>query len=180
LSTKLAAWAFEVKEHDDCLRAEDAHTQKIIDSSNAAWATHHGEKKDLLSWLTKPPLTGNRSSTTSTMGKTSNTGWKYLPALTPCEQTLLSNHASCTCCRLFNAGHTGDTCPMKANNIWPDPATYMTLTALPAAAAITGTDEDNETDSYVPPPVEVPFTIPHLYTSISITSPLITEFPITV
>jgi hypothetical protein len=36
LATDLAAWAFEVKECDDCMQAEDAHTQKLIDASNTA------------------------------------------------------------------------------------------------------------------------------------------------
>lgn len=34
--TNLAAWAFEVKEHDDRMRGEDARTQKLIDASTAA------------------------------------------------------------------------------------------------------------------------------------------------
>jgi hypothetical protein len=49
LATDLAAWAFEVKEHDDQMLAEDAHTQKLIDASNTVRAARWGEKKDLLS-----------------------------------------------------------------------------------------------------------------------------------
>ena len=69
---------------------------------------------------------------------------------------------------------------MITTNSWPDPTTYVMLTALLVAAGAQGHDEDNETNSYVPPVTEVPFTIPHLYTSLSITSPLITRFPITI
>jgi hypothetical protein len=49
LATDLAAWAYEVKERDDRMRAEDAPTQKLIDTSNTACAARRGEKKDLLS-----------------------------------------------------------------------------------------------------------------------------------
>jgi hypothetical protein len=31
LATNLAPWAIKVKEHDDCMWAKDAHTQKLID-----------------------------------------------------------------------------------------------------------------------------------------------------
>ena len=40
------------------------------------------------------------------------------------------------------------------------------------------TEEDNKTNSYVPPPVDVPFSVPHLYPTLYATGPLITEFPI--
>jgi hypothetical protein len=69
---------------------------------------------------------------------------------------------------------------MTAADTWPDAATYVMLTAPPVAAATQGLDEDNETDLYLPPTPEVPFTVPHLYTSLSVTSPLITGFPVTV
>ena len=49
LATDLTAWTFKVKEQDDCIRAEDAHTQKLIDASTAAHAVCQGKKKDLLS-----------------------------------------------------------------------------------------------------------------------------------
>jgi hypothetical protein len=39
---------------------------------------------------------------------------------------------------------------------------------------------DNETDSYIPPTTEVPFTVPHLHAPLSITGPLITGFPLPV
>jgi hypothetical protein len=66
---------------------------------------------------------------------------------------------------------------MVATNSWPNPDTYVMLTA-PVAAAAQDYAEDNETDSYVPPAVELPFTVPHLYAPLSLTGPLITEFPI--
>jgi hypothetical protein len=50
---------------------------------------------------------------------------------------------------------------MVATNSWPNPDTYVTLTA-PVAAATQDYAEDNETDSYVPPAVKLPFTVPHL------------------
>ena len=67
---------------------------------------------------------------------------------------------------------------MKDTNTWPDPAMYVTLTAPTAAAAMGGQEMDNETDSSVPPPVDVPFTVNQLYTTLYATGPLITEFPI--
>ena len=67
---------------------------------------------------------------------------------------------------------------MKDMNTWPDPATYVTLMALTAAVAMGGQEMDNETDLYVPPPVDVPFTVNQLYMTLYATGPLITEFPI--
>ena len=69
LATDLAAWAFEVKEQDDHMQAEDAHTQKLIPTSMAAHAVCCSEKKDLLSRLTYPPS----SSSTPSMGKSKMT-----------------------------------------------------------------------------------------------------------
>src|ERR1700723_3517056 len=60
MATDLAAWAFEVKEWDDRMRAEDAHTQKLIDASTAAHAVSRSKKKDLLLRLTDP-LSDNTS-----------------------------------------------------------------------------------------------------------------------
>ena len=50
----LEGWSTEVKERDDRVRAENAHTQHLIDASNAARAAKRGEQKDLLSRLTDP------------------------------------------------------------------------------------------------------------------------------
>ena len=49
LATKLSAWALKVKEHDGRMCVEDAHTQKLINSSALARAMGRTEKKDLLS-----------------------------------------------------------------------------------------------------------------------------------
>jgi hypothetical protein len=49
LATNLATWAFEVKECDDHMQAEDACTQKLIDTSMATHVVRCSEKKDLLS-----------------------------------------------------------------------------------------------------------------------------------
>ena len=77
---------------------------------------------------------------------------------------------------------------MNKTNSWPDPATYVTLKA-PAGLRIAttmaptvdkGEEEDNETDTYVPPPPNIPFTVNHLYATLNATGPLITEFPIPV
>src|SRR6202789_3380423 len=43
-----------------------------------------------------------------------------------------------------------------------------------------GGEEDNETDTYIPPPPNIPFTVNHLYATLNATGPLITEFPIPV
>jgi hypothetical protein len=66
---------------------------------------------------------------------------------------------------------------MKANNTWPNAETYVTLMA-PATSAMTEENEDNKTNLYVPPPVDVPFSVSHLYPTLYATSPLITKFPI--
>ena len=55
---------------------------------------------------------------------------------------------------------------------------YVTLMALMATTTMGGQEMDNETDSYVPPPVNGPFTVNQLYTTLYATGPLITEFPI--
>jgi hypothetical protein len=180
LPTDLAAWAFEVKERDDRLHAEDARTQRLINTSQSARAARRGEKKDLLSRLTDAPVASSSSTTSppATAGK-KKTPWverKRLPALIQAERDLLELYNGCTRCRLFNIDHDSYTCPMVATNSWPNPDTYMTLTAPVAAAAQDA--EDNKTDSYVPPAVEPPFTVPHLYAPLTLTGPLITEFPI--
>ena len=65
---------------------------------------------------------------------------------------------------------------MRADNTWLDTETYVTLTAsaLVTMAAV----EDNETNSYIPPPANIPFTISYLFPTLYATSPPITEFPI--
>jgi hypothetical protein len=69
LATDFTAWAFEVKECDDRMRAKDARTKKLIDASNTARAACRGEKKDLLSRLTDPPAASSSSSSPATAGK---------------------------------------------------------------------------------------------------------------
>jgi hypothetical protein len=66
---------------------------------------------------------------------------------------------------------------MKADNTWPDTETYATLMA-PATSALEKENRDNETDLCIPPPAEVPFSVSHLYPTLYVTSPLITEFPV--
>jgi hypothetical protein len=169
LAPDLAAWAFEVKECDDHMQAKDERTQKLIDVSNTACAACQGKKKDLLSWLTDAPTTSSSSSPPVTAGKkTQKTERNQLPTLTGIERDLLKLHHGCTCCQQYNAGHTCHECPMTAGDTWPDAATYMLLTVPPVAAATQEHDEDNETDLYVPPTPEVPFTVPHIYTSLSV------------
>ena len=128
LAVDLAPWAIEVKEHDDQMQAEDARTQKLIDASTAACATHRSEKKDLLSQLTDPPVKGSTSTTSPS--KTKQTEKKHLLALTLEERALLDKHASCTWCHKFNAGHKNTDCPMKTENTWPNAENYMTLMVL--------------------------------------------------
>ena len=81
------------------------------------------------------------------------------------------------CCQL-NVGYNFNKCLMKDTNTWPDPSTYVTLTVLKAAAMIREIGRDNETDLYVPPPIDAPFTVNQLYVNLFTTGPLITEFPI--
>ena len=69
---------------------------------------------------------------------------------------------------------------MKETNSWPDPATYVTLTTPTAGAVTNGEDVDNETDLYVPPSIDPPFSVPQLYTTLYATGPSITDFPIPV
>ena len=68
---------------------------------------------------------------------------------------------------------------MNANNTWPNANTYVTLTA-PATNAATEDTRDNKMDSYVPPPVDIPFNDPQLYATLYATGPLITQFPIAI
>jgi hypothetical protein len=158
------------------MRAEDAHTQKLIDASSAAHALCHGKKKDLLSQLSDAPSTSNRSSSSSGTSNTKEAETKQLPALTPDERALLEKHASCTRCRRFNAGHNFPDCPMKADNTWLDATTYVMLTVPPPNAATKGNAKDDDTDSYVPPP----FTVAQLYTTLYASGPLVTDIPIAV
>jgi hypothetical protein len=75
---------------------------------------------------------------------------------------------------------------MNKMNSWLDPAPYMTLTAPGSSCSATSTvvaadkekEEDNETDSYLPPPPNIPFTVDHLHTTLHAMGPLIAEFPI--
>jgi hypothetical protein len=67
---------------------------------------------------------------------------------------------------------------MKDTNTWPDPATYVTLTAPVASAITKGEKKDDKTDSYVPSPPDIPFTVNQLYTTLHTTGPHITKFPI--
>src|SRR5260221_336077 len=69
---------------------------------------------------------------------------------------------------------------MKETNTWPDPSTYMMLTAPAAATTAKRIEEDNKTDLYISPPIETPFTINQLYAILHATGPLITEFPVPV
>ena len=175
LATELTTWSFEVKERDDRMRAEDARTQKLIDTAAIARSARRGEKKDLLSRLTDAPSTSGRSS--SSTDKPKKADKPRLPALTDSERSLLKEHAGCTRCRKLNAGHSFGDCPMKANNTWPDAETYVTLTA-PGTTAVVKENKDDDTDSYVPSPVDVPFIVPHLFATLYATGPLITEFPV--
>ena len=49
LATNLAVWSFKVKERNDCMWTEDAHAQKLIDTSSTAHTLHQSKKKDILS-----------------------------------------------------------------------------------------------------------------------------------
>jgi hypothetical protein len=189
LTNKLDVWSVEVKERDDRVRAENARTQRLIDASNAARAARRGERKDLLSRLTDPP----RPRTTQT-GTGSEAARRYLPKLQDKEKRLLNEHEGCTRCRKFYTGHRAKDCPMTVNNTWPDAETYIPLTLeaalaskpptgssssrLPAAAAISSHSEarDDETDSYVDPPL----TVPHLVATLDAFGPNVSEFPLPV
>ena len=115
--------------------AKDACTQKLIDASTTACATCHS-KKDLISWLTNIPATGNTFTAGCSKTQKKNEK-KHLPALTLKEQALLDKHVD----------HKNANCPMKADNTWPDAEMYIILT-VPATTVVT---EDNETDLYIPP-----------------------------
>ena len=132
------------------------------------------EKKDLLSWLTDPPL----SSSTPPAGRQKKMTKLHLPPLMKSERSLIRDHAGCTWCHHLNVGHHFDECPMKDTNTWPDPATYVTL-MTPAASTITkGEEQDDKTNLYVPSPPDIPFTMNQLYTTLHTMGPHITKFPI--
>ena len=191
VATALDAWSTEVKERDDRVRAENARTQRIIDANNAARAARRGEKKDLLSRLTDPPRSMGKNPQAGTSSETTR---RYLPKLQEKEKRLLNDHEGCTRCRRFYTGHRAKDCPMTANNTWPDAETYVPLTLemalaskqktgssssrLPAAAAISSQAEarDDETDSYVNPPL----TVPHLVATLDAFGPNVSEFPLPV
>ena len=90
---ELAAWAFEVKEHNDRMRAEDARTQKLMNTSTAVCVVHRSEKRDLLSRLTDPP-----STSTPPTARTKRAEKLCLPAFTDAEQKLIRDYAGCTRC----------------------------------------------------------------------------------
>ena len=140
----------------------------------AACAVRRSKKKDLLSWLTNPPS----SSSTPPVGRPKKMTKLHLPPLTETERSLIRDHVGCTRCCCLNIRHHFDECPMKDTNTWPDPTTYMTLMA-PAASAITkGEEKDDKTNSYVPSPPDIPFTVNQLYTTLHTTGPCIAKFPI--
>ena len=192
LATKLDAWSVEVKERDDRVRAENARTQRLIESNNAARAAKRGERRDLLSRLTDPPQARSKPPHTGTSSEDTR---RYLPKLQEKEKRLLNEHEGCTRCRRFYTGHRAKDCPMTTNNTWPDAETYVTLTLekalaskpqnnasssrLPAAAVISSPSEerDDETDSYVD---QSPLTVPHLFATLDAFGPNISEFPLPV
>jgi hypothetical protein len=69
---------------------------------------------------------------------------------------------------------------MKETNIWLDVAHYIPLMAPQPAAATQAQIMDDKTNLYVPPSINISFTIPQLYTTLYATGPLITEFPVSV
>ncbi|GLB33350.1 hypothetical protein LshimejAT787_0102340 [Lyophyllum shimeji] len=129
LSTTLATWSIEAKERDDCIRAEDARTLRLIEANAAARASKRTERRDLLSRLSDPPRTSR--TPTSEAGSTPR---RNLPKLLDTEKALLNTHDGCTRCRKFYAGHRSPNCPMTAANTWPDAASYVTLTEAAALA----------------------------------------------
>ena len=102
----------------------------------------------------------------------------HLPPLMETERSLIRDHAGCMWCCCLNIRHNFDECPMKGTNTWPDPMTYVTLTALAASTATKGEEKDDETDSYILSPPNILFTVNQLYTTLPATGPHITEFPI--
>ena len=107
------------------MRAEDARTQKLIDTSMAVCVVHCSEKRDLLSSLTDPPSTSMPPT-----ARTKRVEKLHLPALTDAEQKLIRDYTGCTRCQKLNVGHSFSECLMIAMNTWPDTASYMMLTAL--------------------------------------------------
>ena len=132
LCNTLSAWSTKVKEQDDRIRAENAHTQRLIDTSNAACAARRGERKDLLSHLTDPPQGHTKPTPAGAGGEATR---RYLPKLQEKEKRLLNEHEGCTRCHRFYTGHQAKDCKMKANNTWPDAETYIPLTLEMALAS---------------------------------------------
>jgi hypothetical protein len=120
MATDLATWAFEVKEQDDRMWAEDTCTPKLIDSCLATCMVHCSKKKDHLSQSIDPPLASSSSSTEKLKRDTR----ACLCPLTKAERTLIKDHVGCTWCRCLNVRHSFNECPIKDTNTWPDPATY--------------------------------------------------------
>ncbi|HEV7738047.1 MAG TPA: hypothetical protein VGO47_11825, partial [Chlamydiales bacterium] len=154
-----------------------AHTPA---DNNNVWRAHCTEKKTprpqpteyLTNW--EPPTNAARPPAS-----------KFLLKLTPTERSLLNEHQGCTRCRTFHAGHRANECPITANNAWPDAETYRPLTTTMAwtgaphvPAGYVDGPQDEETDTYDPTSVAVPFTTPHLYAAMEVTGPAITGFPL--
>ncbi|KAF8963212.1 hypothetical protein BDZ97DRAFT_1758710, partial [Flammula alnicola] len=188
------AWCDEVHERDQDLRDEEKRFEaKLVDMRNA-----NRERKSLLQRLsdTKP----NTSTSTSTRQNTATpaaarptTG---LPKLTDEDRKLLNDHDGCTRCRQFYIGHRAVECPMTKSNTWPDATTYRTLTSTMALAAKpasrlavgfvpTADDDDDEDYNFYDSntyaiPSDDPFTMPHIYISVEVSGPSISEFPISI
>lgn len=91
LSSNLAAWSIEVKECDNCLKAEDACTLKLIEANAATCATKRTERQDLLSRLSDTLHNAKATAQDSTDSKHCN-----LPKLLPNEKQLLNIYDGCT------------------------------------------------------------------------------------
>jgi len=139
-------WAAEVTERDEKLRQEKARNARAARSAFNEWSAG----------VTKQTTTTKKTLAERLEPTTSNTTKKFLPKLTDADKDLLEAHSGCRRCRTFYAGHTTDTCPMKATNSWPDVNTYVPITAAMAAAAkaartasgivaAVGADDDLET-----------------------------------
>ncbi|KIJ37785.1 hypothetical protein M422DRAFT_259631 [Sphaerobolus stellatus SS14] len=193
LTTDLASWTLEVKERDDCMRAEDERTQRLIQANDFARNTHRTERKTLLSHLSEPNTSHHHQQQSLLSSSAGNS--KRVPRLTDLERALLDKHDGCTRCHKFYAGHRVVDCPMTANNTWPDRASYIPLTESIARSAKPATSAaaariavafahqvawDEDTESYVNPPEPIPFTVPHLYVKLEITGPSVEEFPLSI
>lgn len=98
ISTTLAAWAQEVKDRDELLRAETNKMRAIINFNEATRRAKKAACVPLTERITapRPSLVDRIASSAAASTTTSSAVRTYLPKLTDAEHALLTAHDGCT------------------------------------------------------------------------------------